>query len=377
MPEIPTLAQTITDTNLVSMKLLVDGKEISNTYQVVSITLQQELNKIPSAHIMIMDGEVNKEEFPASSSDDFKPGKKIEIKLGYKFNYEKVFEGFIISNAIKINNDCSELNIEAKDETVKMTITKGNGYFEDKSASEIAEKILHEKYQVTNTDIEKVSLKHKQLMQSNVTDWDYMIGRIDVSGLFCVIDNTKVIIRKPDKAADAKLKFTYGTDIMELHTEMDSRIQNAEVTTFAWDFKTQSVIKEDSETKGIKDESKASIAELAGVADKPYEIRSSVPLTQEEIKVIAEAKKTRQELSKIKGRIKYQGTKKVMAGDFIMIEGVGLNFTGKVFVSAVKHEYADGDWTTEATLGWSEQFFSEQTNAQNAASAAGQVSTIQ
>lgn len=370
------MAQTIKDTNLVSMQVLVDGKDVSNAYQFVSITIQQEINKIPAARIMIVDGEVNKEDFAASSSDDFKPGKKIEIKLGYSLDNEKLFEGIIISNAIRINNDCSELNIEAKDATTKMTINKGNNYFTDRSSSEIAEDLLQQNG-ITNIDVESVASKHAQLVQSNITDWDYLVGRIDVCGLFCVIDNAKVTIRKPDKEGDAKLKLTYGHDILELHTEMDSRIQNAEVTTFVWDFKTQSVIKEDGETSGIKDESKASIDELAKVADKPYQIRSSVSLSQEEIKAISESKKTKQELSKIKGKVKYQGTKKVMAGDFISIEGVGTNFTGKIFVSAVEHEYAGGDWTTEATLGWNEQFFSEQTNSNNAASATGQLSSIQ
>lgn len=376
MPEIPTLAETIKDTNLVSMELLVDGKDVSDIYQIVSITIQQQINKIPAARIMIIDGEVNKEDFAASSSNDFKPGKKIEIRLGYTSENEKLFEGIIISNAIKINNDCSELNIEAKDETAKMTIAKGNNYFNDKSCSDIAEDLLNQN-NITDTDIEQVSSKYKQLVQSNITDWDYMISHIDVNGLFCVIDNAKVIIKKPDKDADAKLKLTYGKDILELHTEMDSRIQNAAVTTYVWDFKTQQVIKEDTETTAIKDESQASVNDLAAVANKPYEIRSSVSLTQEEIKSITDSKKMKQELSKIKGKVKYQGTKNVIAGDFISIEGVGINFTGKVFVSGVQHEYADGDWTTEATLGWDEQFFSEQINPQNAASATGQISNIQ
>jgi Rhs element Vgr protein len=257
-----------------------------------------------------------------------------------------------------------------------MTITKGNNHYNDKSDVEIAEELLHQN-NITNTDINVTTAKHKQLVQSNITDWDYMISRIDVNSLFCVIDNTKVIIKNPAKEEDAKLKLTYGYDIIELQTEMDSRIQNAEVATSVWDYKTQSIIEENSETTAIKDESQTSVDDLAGVANKPYQIKSSVSLTQEEIKAIADSKKQKQELSKIKGRVKYQGTKSVMAGDFILIEGVGTNFTGKVFVSAVQHEYAGGDWTTEATLGWNEQFFSEQINPQNAASATGQVSNIQ
>src|SRR4051812_10325031 len=100
MADIPTLAETVKDTNLVTMKLLVDDKDLSDKYQIVTMTIQQEINKIPTVHIMIVDGEVNEKDFKASSSDDFKPGKKIEIQLGYTSNYEKVFTGIIISNAI-------------------------------------------------------------------------------------------------------------------------------------------------------------------------------------------------------------------------------------------------------------------------------------
>ena len=59
-----------------------------------------------------------------------------------------------------------------------------------------------------------------------------------------------------------------------------------------------------------------------------------------------------------------------------ILKGAGDNFNGKAFVSGIQHEYADGDWTTEATLGWNEQFFAEQTNPGHAASATGQSSSL-
>lgn len=361
-----TIAQIVKDPQLVTFELLVDGKDISNTYQVITITVSQIIDKIPTAHILIVDGAPDTKNFEASSSNDFKPGKKIEIKLGYNSTNEKVFEGIIISNAIRINNDCSELNLEAKDETVKMTINNNNHHFNDKSDIDIAKELLKQN-KISNTDVSVTTPKHKQLVQSNITDWDYMIGRIDINGLFCVIDNGKVTIKKPDKD-NPKIKLTYGDDILELHTEMDTRIQSPEVKTMVWDFKTQKVIKE---------ESKTSSGDNAGITDKPYEIRSSVSLTQEEMKAISDSKKLKQELSKIKGKVKYQGNKAAIAGDFITIEGVGKNFEGNIFVSAIQHEYGDGDWTTEATLGWNEQFFSEQTHSQNASSSLGQVSNMQ
>jgi Rhs element Vgr protein len=376
MPPVPKLAETIKDTNLVSMELLVDGNDLSIARQIVSIAVHQELNKIPTAHIIIVDGEPASENFAASSSNDFKPGKSIEIKLGYNSSNETVFSGIIITNAIRVNNGYSEMNIEAKDKTVKMTVSMGNNHFRNKSDIEIARDLLQQN-NISNPDISGTALRHKQLVQSNVTDWDYMISRIDVSGFYCVIDNARVIIRKPDKTADAGLRLTYGEDVLEFHTEMDSRIQNTEVITSVWDFRTQRVITEESRTATGNEGNGITLNDLAGVANRPYQIRSSVSLAQEEIRAITESKKARQELSKIKGRVKYQGTIKIIPGNFIAIDGIGVSFSDKIFVSAIQHEYADGDWTTEATLGWNEQFFSEQTNAHNAASSTGQVSGVQ
>lgn len=376
MAEVQTISQILRETDLVSFEILIEGTDYSNAYHIASININTEINKIPSANIVILDGETNIEDFEASSSNDFKPGKKIEINLGYRSNTEKVFTGIIISNSLEVNTNSSQLTIEAKDETFKMTINKGNHHFNDKLSSDIAEQLLNEN-SISNYEIERSAYTNKQLVQSNTSDWDYMIGLIDISGMLCVIDNARIFINKPDLDADAKLRLTYGNDILELHTEMDSRIQNPMVKTSVWDFKTQSLQSEESETQTSDNGSNATIEDLAGVANKSYEIHSSASLTQEELISISQAKKIRQELSKIKGRVKYQGTNRVKPGDFILIEGIGINFNGKIFISAIRHECAEGDWTTEATLGWNEQFFAEQINPANAASATGQVSGMQ
>ncbi|MBK8553387.1 MAG: type VI secretion system tip protein VgrG [Ignavibacteria bacterium] len=376
MAEVQTIGQAIKDTDRISIELLIDGLDCSNTYQIITASINLEINKIPSAHILIVDGEPDTEDFAASSSNVFKPGKKIEIKLGYKNSTEKVFQGIIISNSLNLNSDRSESNIEAKDETVKMPINKGNRHYNDKSDSDVAEQLLLEN-SIKEYNLDPLTAKHEQLVQSNITDWDYMISRIDVNGMLCVIDNSQVVIKKPKLDDTAKLSLTYGTDILELHTDMDSRIQNPQIKTMVWDFANQKVQTTETDSSVIDGESKASLEELADVVNKPFEMRTPVPLTTDEQKNIVESKKVRQALSKIKGKVKYQGTRKVLPADFIIINGIGANFTGKIFVSAIHHEYADGDWTTEATLGWNEQFFTEQTNSGNSASATGQASSIQ
>jgi uncharacterized protein involved in type VI secretion and phage assembly len=112
------------------------------------------------------------------------------------------------------------------------------------------------------------------------------------------------------------------------------------------------------------------------VIAKPYEMRTSY-LTEEEQKEIANAKKIKQLLSKIKGKVKYVGITEAKPGDFINLGGLGDHFNGKAFVSGIQHEYADGNWTTEATLGWEENFFAETVNPMHPASATGQISFAQ
>jgi hypothetical protein len=125
MAEIPTLAQLLPDTSQVRTEVLVDGAVVSESYQLVSISTRQEIDKIPSANILIVDGDPASGDFAVSSSNDFKPGKKILIKLGYPQGLFKVFEGVILSSAVRIKDDGSELNLEAKDETYKMTLNRG------------------------------------------------------------------------------------------------------------------------------------------------------------------------------------------------------------------------------------------------------------
>jgi len=66
-----------------------------------------------------------------------------------------------------------------------------------------------------------------------------------------------------------------------------------------------------------------------------------------------------QQASKTRGRIKFQGIPEVKPGATVTLEGVGDRFNGDVFISAVRHEISDGNWTTNAEFGINSKWFSE------------------
>src|SRR5450432_3718938 len=145
-------------TGLVTSTIKIEGAAISEAYGVLSIVVNKEINKIPSATLAIQDGSASKEDFEVSNQDLFIPGKAIEILSGYHSDEETLFKGLIIKHSIKIKGDgTTMLLLECRDEAVKLTIGRKNKYFIDKKDSEVIEEIL-ETYSLEN-DIEETSVQ--------------------------------------------------------------------------------------------------------------------------------------------------------------------------------------------------------------------------
>ena len=100
--------------NTVRVIIYSNGKQIDESYRIVSVTIQKKINTIPYAKVILLDGDMASGDFPISDKDDFKPGKEIKIDAGYANESETVFKGVIIKHGIKITGDnYSRLVVEA------------------------------------------------------------------------------------------------------------------------------------------------------------------------------------------------------------------------------------------------------------------------
>jgi len=59
---------------LVTTTIKINGTAISKIYDVMSIVINKEINKIASANIIIQDGSASKQNFEISNEDTFIPG---------------------------------------------------------------------------------------------------------------------------------------------------------------------------------------------------------------------------------------------------------------------------------------------------------------
>src|SRR5690606_12883552 len=178
--------------DLVTFNILIEEAEISAAYHVKNISVEKEINRIPFAQLVFIDGEAASQDFALSNEDLFIPGKKIEIKAGYHSDDETIFKGIIIKHSIKIRENNSILVVECRDEAVKMTIgRKSNFYYESKD-SDIIEEIIG-KYAL-ESDVEVTSFTNKEMVQYRTSDWDFMITRAQLNGQICTVDDGKIKI---------------------------------------------------------------------------------------------------------------------------------------------------------------------------------------
>ncbi|WP_296702013.1 type VI secretion system tip protein VgrG [Algoriphagus sp.] len=368
---------------LVTSKILIgDGpfaipdQEVSGQIQILEIAVHLELNKIPYATIKMADGSAADSDFEISNSGEFALGKSIEIQLGFNTDDTAVFRGIIIANSHIVSSNRSTLQLTCKQESVKMTVTPRSRHFNDLMDNEVVEQILNENG-ITDTDISSFGSVHEQLLQANVSDWDFLLGRIDSNGMACFIDGSQFKVMKPDPSMDSVHTLTYGTNIISIRSESDIRSQSTAVKAFSWDFANQSVL--EAEGTGLESASPGNIQEstIAEINGQEFEIRTSGKISNEALQSLADSKKQKQSLSKIKGKVSFLGTSEIKPGDWVTLEGIGEQFSGKAFVSSIDHEIRQGNWVTEATLGWEEDFFTEKFNSSSISASAGQFSRIQ
>ncbi len=338
--------------NVSSYAITINETAINPAYQLIALVVTKEINRVPHAKIILRDGEAARRTFEISNTDDFIPGKKINIKIGRDGENTQAFKGIIIRHAVKIKeNGNTELHIDCKDESMKMTIGRQSRYYQNIKDSQVFDELIG-RYAGISSDTETTSLTHKELVQHHISDWDFMLLRAEANGMLVNVKDGVIKIAKPRTDAEPVLQVTYGSSILEFEAEIDARMQWKNVEASSWDYSNQDVFKADSSSASFREHGNISGEELSGIVNlDKYKLHHSGHLTEEELQEWVNGVMLRSRLSKIKGRAKFNGFAEILPGDMVKLEGVGERFRGKAFVTAVKQEMGNGMWDTHIQFG--------------------------
>ncbi|MDP2887486.1 MAG: type VI secretion system tip protein VgrG [Bacteroidota bacterium] len=356
--------------SVVTSVIKIEGNEIARTFQVDSITVTKEINRIPWAKVILLDGSASSENFQAGNDALFIPGKKIEVKCGYQSDNNTIFKGIIVKMSIKIRaGGASMLILECRDETVKMTIGRKSKYFLEVKDSDIISQIAGT-YSGLITTVEATKVTHKEAIQYDCTDWDFVVARAEANGKICFTDDGQLNVKAPQLSQSAVLSLLYGATMLELDAEIDARHQLKNVTSKSWSYADQQIVEIEAADPSVALNGNPTSSDLANVIglDK-FILNHGGKVEENELQAWGDAFLLKRQLAKVRGRVKCKGVHTVKPGMIIELGGVGDRFNGKAFVSAVQHFVAAGDWQLNIQFGVDPEWFTETNNINDKPSA--------
>ncbi|MDO6818889.1 type VI secretion system tip protein VgrG [Zobellia sp. 1_MG-2023] len=341
--------------------ILINEELVDPGYQVLSISIQKEINRIPTAKIILKDGDASQETFKISEDEEFLPGKSVRIKVGRDSENKQLFKGLITKHGIRVKeNGETHLVLDCMDEAVKMTLGRHNFYYENSKDSQIMEEVIG-RYEGLSHEVDPTNTSHLEMVQHHCTDWDFLLMRAEANGKLVMVDDGKINIKAPETNADASISVLYGSTLLDFEAQMDGRSQWSSVEAKSWDYSGQNLFEHVSDRVNIIELGNVNGAQLAeNLTPEKYELRHSGQAIAEELQEWTKSMLQISRLAKIRGTAKFIGFEALKPGQMINLQGVGARFTGKAYVSAVRQDVRDGSWYTNAQFGLSPTCFSQQ-----------------
>jgi hypothetical protein len=108
----------MTDPTLLSLNILSDGQSLSDTIQIVSVSVESAADTLSSAQIVVRDGDISSGIWPIADGLTFSPGTAITIQTGYSGDAQTIFDGVVVKLGIGIDEqNSSRLIIDCEDKT--------------------------------------------------------------------------------------------------------------------------------------------------------------------------------------------------------------------------------------------------------------------
>lgn len=337
----------------VTPTILSEGSPMDPSYELLSIDIRREVNRIPRAAIRVLDGNPAKRLFAVSDTGFFEPGAQIEIKLRYEGGADQtVFKGVVVRHGVEAGRSGSVLSILLKDVAVKLCGARRSAVFQNKTDDAIIKQLVTDAGLTAGTIAATVP-EHPEMVQYHCTPWDFILSRAEAQGLLVVVEDGTISLPKIAPAAEAKHRFEWGMGgILDLEMEADAGGQYDGVESVAWDPKEQKPTEAKqaqsvSLSPGNLDGEKLGKAIGNGVCALSH----PVPLMPDELSAWADARMARSRMALCRGRIAVPGFAGVKLLDGMEIAGVGQRFNGATQVTGLRHRVDDSGWRTDLQFG--------------------------
>ena len=345
---------------LPDVKIRCNGRPLPAQYEVLDLLVRTELNRIPRATIVLLDGSPAQQRFEISNGDLFKPGSRISISLGYvnqSVMPKKVFDGIVIRHAITSSSQGMRLKLTLSDPAIAMTRIRRSEVYSNKTDTEVMRTLIRAA-KLKAGRLAPTTISHPELVQFNVSDWDFILSRADVLGLAVRVLGGEVSTLPPGLSAPKRILNHGLDDTRSLDLELDGAHQWSSLTVRGWDraqLKPTAPVRARPPTMAVGNSSAQALAVAMGGG--PGQLIHGAPTTPKELQTWADARLRNSRLALLRGSAEVDGDASLHPLHTVEIKGVGTRFNGRVLVSGVTHTVNLDGWRTRLTLGLSPAWF--------------------
>lgn len=335
---------------LATLSVKAGGSLLDASFQVLSMEVSLEINRIPSAQILILDGDPAMGSFEASMSPKLAPGQEIQVMIGYNTQNKEVFKGVIVRQSIQFRDNLSVVRIDCRAKSYKLTLNRKSKVFYEKKDSDLIKTLAQGSG--LQVSVDATTQQHKEMVQYHTSDWDFLVCRAEANGLIVNHEGTKLKVEKPVLSGSPVATLQYGRDLLEFSAEIDGREQVKSVSVSAWSPKDQAMLNSKGSSSGTSGLGGIKERDLqSNVGPSEYELTHGGMLQSQELKSWAEARAQRHALGRMRGTATIQGSAAILPGKLVEFDRLGKSYDGKAYVTAVQHVYDEGGWETRIQFG--------------------------
>ncbi len=341
------------------------GKPIDPTYEVISLDIRKAINKIPTAEMVLIDGNPAKREFSISNSKFFEPGHVMVILLRYEGETgpsgkdQQVFKGIVVKQELKGSPNGTLLKVGLKDVAYQLTTQRKSVVFSEVTDSDVWQQLLEPFPEVEVGSLTSTDIVFPEMIQYACSNWDFLVTRADANGFWVALEDGKISIFPPKPKDKPVGTIDYGIDsIYDFEFELDTSRQYSSVLSTSWDSEKQKMTDSMVENSFELVQGNMEVEPKFGATDHELLIDSGY-MTKEERKAWAKAAMIKSRMSMLRGRIQIEGRADWLLGSLVEIKGLGKRFNGNTPITGIRHRVNKDGWLTDCQFGASPDWFSE------------------
>ena len=359
----------------------MNGKKdspLKGDYSILSCSVTCAVNKLPRARVVIQEKEAHLGKFEVATAAELKLGTPLGIKLTNVQDLSPLllFQGVVEKMTLVESSAGPSVELELCHAALRMTKQCNTRVFKEGSSDLSAVKELLDAWGKDGGNPVLESLPpdlpttvFKNLVQHEVTDWDFICWRASVNGRLVTFTENKLEVFSPALGGTKAVVQLGESPVLDYEIKVDGSQYLESITNIDQDVSAvpTAVKKAKSVKAGLVPTSVKAGGLGKAMGTQALEFLQPIPGEKPETDMYGLAVHARAELSLVRGKVKLFGDAKLAPltpGQVIQMKQFGLLKADAVMISSIHHRFGSQGWTVEIEFGLDAAWYAEQRQLQ-------------